>query len=70
MSEDYKFSMTYEELCAAFTEAHWTLVTAIEKSDEWTILTARENFQKLREEKEARKIEGTTHFKGDDTLWQ
>lgn len=57
--EDYKFPMTYKELCAALTEAHWTLVSAIEKSDEWTVLTARENFERLAREKKLRRIEAT-----------
>jgi hypothetical protein len=51
------FEKSYEELQAEMTEAHWTLVRAVEKSDEWTILSARENFNRLRKEIDARRIE-------------
>lgn len=51
------FEMTYAELRKALTEAHWDLVRAIENSDEWTILSARERFQALRDEASARRIE-------------
>jgi hypothetical protein len=51
------FDKTYEELQVEMTEAHWTLVRAIEKSDEWTILSARENYQRLCKEITARRIE-------------